>query len=619
MTTAQEPFNHHRGPITCVAAIPGTGSAISSGYDGAVALVDLETGQLSLLGYHDHLVNRVVVNEEGTLAATASSDYTIHIWDLKQRTRLRILKGHSDDVEDFAFADFPAGVSVSRDWRGLVWNLETGEITRTLVGHQRDVLSVNCHRGRSYTTGDDKTLRVWSNGTGRLEHVWGPFQDETDSCAVDAMRNRIVLGCDDGTLRVFDVATGERVASVKAHESGIKRVAVSPADGRVLSAAYDQRIRLWSGTNLEALRDLDSHRACWERSLNWLPDGAGVIGGTFDGTVVSWDSHTGRVKRESHRYGVGNACINDISADPDGTIATVSDDGIVRIGRLTPDDGGHIIATSAGEQRRSLMNAVFVGIGSTVFTGSHDQRLQSWTRVDNRLVCNLDLRLGEGPINCIRQRQDPSEEVFVACYSGAVVRLSSDGRVLDKFSPHNGAVKALRLHPHEYSGISAGADGTLCTWSHEGRVLQDLPGHMAIVDDVDISPDGNLVSSVGRDFSLKIHDYLTGRLLKCYPLGKKSPKAVCFGTQNTVFVSNYWGQVFGVNLTTGAIMCRQIADNGISSLCRSDRHILASSYDGSAYLLDPETLTPLAQWRLMQQRLWPPSWSAAREDASTIA
>ena len=51
-----------------------------------------------------------------------------------------------------------------------------------------------------------------------------------------------VLGCDDGVVRIFDIDTGATVGEIDAHASGIKKVAVSPRTGDILSAAYDQRV-----------------------------------------------------------------------------------------------------------------------------------------------------------------------------------------------------------------------------------------------------------------------------------------------------------------------------------------------------------------------------------------
>ena len=91
----------------------------------------------------------------------------------------------------------------------LVWNLETGAIQRIIEGHEKDVLSVVYSDGCVYTSGDDMTLRVWDLDTGELIKMWGPFENETDSCAIDSQHGRAVLGCDDGVIRVFDISSSE--------------------------------------------------------------------------------------------------------------------------------------------------------------------------------------------------------------------------------------------------------------------------------------------------------------------------------------------------------------------------------------------------------------------------
>ena len=65
--TTVDRFVRHRGPVTCAAGIPGTDEVVTSGYDGAVALYNLTSGSVELLGFHRHLVNRVVVDAGGHL------------------------------------------------------------------------------------------------------------------------------------------------------------------------------------------------------------------------------------------------------------------------------------------------------------------------------------------------------------------------------------------------------------------------------------------------------------------------------------------------------------------------------------------------------------------------
>src|ERR1041384_4803248 len=207
-----------RGPVTCGAGGPHMRAAVTSGYDGAVGFFDLAMQQAKLLGYHRHLVNRITVNQQGTRAASSSSDYTICIWDLQTQQPVQVLRGHSDDVEDFAFIDEETGVSASRDHRVIIWNLRTGAATHIIDEHEKDVLAVAYADGKIYTSGDDMTLRQWHLQTGEMLKKWGPFEQETDTCAIDPLHRRVILGCDDGCIRVFDIESGDEMDELRSEE-----------------------------------------------------------------------------------------------------------------------------------------------------------------------------------------------------------------------------------------------------------------------------------------------------------------------------------------------------------------------------------------------------------------
>ncbi|HZF09323.1 MAG TPA: WD40 repeat domain-containing protein [Thermoanaerobaculia bacterium] len=608
-------FTRHRGPVTGVAMIPGSRQIVTSAYDGAVALFDTETGRVELLGYHLHLVNRVVVSDDGRRAASCSSDYTTCIWDLTTRRPERVLRGHSDDVEDFLFIGGTGGmgddlgVSASRDHRILIWNLATGNIERVLEGHEKDVLSLGYHDGRIYSSGDDKTLRVWDLATGRLLSLWGPFENETDTCAIDPLHHRAVLGCDDGCVRVFDTESGSLVREIAAHSSGIKKVSVSPASGDILSSAYDQKVLIWDAQTLEQKLRVDKRPSAWERSLTFSPDGRLILAGTFDGTVLLWEAATGELIQEvgDQATEAGNACFNDIGASDEGDVVLVSDDGYLRLGHLDTESA-YWTAREEPASGRMLMNAATLdGETARVAAGSHDQKLHlfHFDRATGTLADGLEVKLGEGPINSVRFAHHPGYEgeAFVACYSSAIVRVAPDGSVRGKLHLHEGAVKALRLHPTKEMGVSCGADGLLLSWTFAGEVVQRFLGHTAIINDVDLAPSGERLASVSRDFSLKIYELATGRLLHSVPLGKRSLKSVCFVDEDVILVGDYWGSVIRVELPSETVTRRWIAANGISALGRSGPHVVATSYDGVVYRLDPADLTVLQTLRGMQQRL----------------
>lgn len=600
-------FDRHRGPITCAAGIPGSNLIVTSGYDSAVALFDPDGNKVQLLGYHEHLANRIVVDPTGNWAASCSSDYNVYLWNLEDRKLSKVLRGHSDDVEDFAFIDAETGVSVGRDWRILIWDLNTGAIKRVIDGHEKDVLSVCYHDGNLITSGDDMTLRVWDLENGSEIRKFGPFETETDTCDVDTVNRKIVLGCDDGYIRIFDLDTGEPIGEINAHSSAIKKVACSPVNGDLLSAAYDQKILIWDAATHELKVTLEESATKWERSFNWTPAGDQVVAGTFDGTVQVWDAATGQMENEIGNEGqsCGNACFNDVATGGDGQLVLVSDDGWVRLGRLTDSDASWGSQTASGHGRM-LMNGVAMDAeGGKVATGAHNQKLHLFRHDEGKLVDEIALSLDEGPINCIRYSELPETkgDVFVACYSGAIVQVGPDGTIKNKFRVHENAVKALRLHPTRPVGVSCSADGVLVSWDFDGNVLHNYLGHMAIIDDVDIDPTGRMITSTGRDFTVKVYELDTGRMLHSISIGKRSSKGILFLDPDTVVVTNYWGELLRFSLSDESCLKRQIAENGISAIARSGNDLVAVSYDGAAYLVNADDLTVINTLRAMVQRV----------------
>jgi WD40 repeat protein len=610
-------FLRHRGPVTSVAGLPGGRACVSGGYDGAVALADLENMSIELLGYHDHLINKVTVDQSGLRAASSSSDYTIGIWNLRERRRTGSLVGHGDDVEDFIFIDESTGISVSRDRRIIVWNLQTGAIERIIEGHDKDVLAVACDHCQIYTSGDDMTLRVWDLGTGDPVRIWGPFKNETDTCGIDSINRRAVLGCDDGIIRIFDIDNGSMLAEIKAHKSGIKRVAISPSNGDILSAAYDQRILIWDSGTLALRAELEQRITAWERSLTWSHRGTEVLGGTFDGTVLRWDAESGRCLAEIGQPEPGNVCLNDLAADDAGDLVTVSDDGVVRRGMLTAS-AARWSAAARPPSGRVLSNAVTTDpLGGVVIAGTHNQRIQTYRKDPRDGLAHLtELTLGEGPVNCLRVATSAGYrgQVFAACYSGMVVRVDPACQILARFRAHDGAVKALRLHPERDIGVSCSADGTVVSWNYDGEILSEFPGHLAIVNDLDLDPAGSRVATVSRDFTLRIYQLADGRLLDAIALGHHSPKSVCFADPDLVVVGTYWGEIAVVRLSTKKVQVKHVAENGISALALSGTAVLGASYDGSIYRIVPDSLEVENVLTAMRQRLQPSKAARARQE-----
>ena len=83
-------------------------------------------------------VNAVALTPDGKRAVSASEDCTLKVWDLERGEVLRTLEGHTGAVTAVAVTpDGKRAVSACEDWTLKVWDLERGEALRTLEGHHR--------------------------------------------------------------------------------------------------------------------------------------------------------------------------------------------------------------------------------------------------------------------------------------------------------------------------------------------------------------------------------------------------------------------------------------------------------------------------------------------------
>ena len=94
--------------------------------------------------------------------STGSFDDTIKIWDLKNYTCIKTLKGHTGHV--YSLNQLPDGklISGASDWSLIAWDLEKGEQVFTLEGHEECVNSIDVFPdGKILTSSTDQTVKLW--------------------------------------------------------------------------------------------------------------------------------------------------------------------------------------------------------------------------------------------------------------------------------------------------------------------------------------------------------------------------------------------------------------------------------------------------------------------------
>jgi WD40 repeat protein len=217
----------------------------------------------------------IALSADATKVFACQSDGRLVSWDLKTQAELPTVKLSAFGVDKWEnvlwCVDFSA--DRSRLYGGLgtgeivCWATSTGERLKGFYclphldpgpeGDGKRVVSIalSPDEKRLVSSSTDNTIRLWDLETGEEERKlighekavgYGGLEKRKAACvAFSPDGKRIISGGIDSTLRVWDVATGDQLALFQGHIGGILAVAISPDGHMAATGGIDKTIRLW--------------------------------------------------------------------------------------------------------------------------------------------------------------------------------------------------------------------------------------------------------------------------------------------------------------------------------------------------------------------------------------
>ncbi|KAF9353956.1 hypothetical protein BGX34_011286 [Mortierella sp. NVP85] len=302
-------LDHHRGVISA-AYSPQGDQMVSGGYDMAVRLWDVETGECryAITG-HTNDVTAVMFSPKGDHIASVSDDMTVRLWNVESRASRKISNRHSGGVSGLGYSAKRNQVaSCGSDSTIRLWDAETGVCNRTLIGHSEFVYKATYspNEDQLVSCSNDMTVCLWDVESGARRHILTGHTERVCDVAFSPRGNQVASAGTDATIRLWNVETGECQHILFGHNRRRIRVIIySPQGDHLASCGHDGTVQLWDVETGACVRTLIGHSEEVER-IFYSPNGNQIASASYDTTVRLWDVKTGLCSHIfiGHQWGV---------------------------------------------------------------------------------------------------------------------------------------------------------------------------------------------------------------------------------------------------------------------------------------------------------------------------
>lgn len=159
-------------------------------------IIDIEGNNVKTLqGHDDYVFDCCFHPADSNIVLSASTDATLHLWDVENGKELQIMRGHTEDVWGCAFhPDGKKCYSVGQDRTLREWDLETGKELKCYSGHKSLISSLAIHPEKKWlaTASEDRTLKIWDLDAGKCLMTFHA-NDHLNNCAFHPSESAIVV------------------------------------------------------------------------------------------------------------------------------------------------------------------------------------------------------------------------------------------------------------------------------------------------------------------------------------------------------------------------------------------------------------------------------------------
>lgn len=304
----QTPFktlSGHTNWVLCVSYSP-CGTMIATGsMDNTVRLWNAQTGEAlgnPLVGHSKWISSltweplHLVKEGDAPRLGSGSKDGSVKIWDTSRRVCLYTMSGHTNAVSCVKWSGSNILYSASHDKTIRAWDITAGgKCVQTLKSHAHWVNHLSISTDHVLRKGgfDHSSSRSTSKTTTPVElRKKALEQYEKVAKLGGRISERLVTASDDFTMYLWEpLKSSKPICRMTGHQKLVNHVSFSPDSRYVVSASFDNSIKLWDGIKGTFIGTFRGHVAPVYQTA-WSADSRLLVSCSKDTTLKVWDVRT---------------------------------------------------------------------------------------------------------------------------------------------------------------------------------------------------------------------------------------------------------------------------------------------------------------------------------------
>ena len=562
-------------------------------------------GKVGEMACHDSSINRLAVSPDGQTLATASSDKTVCIWDLKTQRKIRTLK-YKWPVRSARFLKEPNSLVSLSDGVLQVWDVTTGKLSFA-IDKATKVDCFDC-ANNEVVFAIDNQVYLFDLATKQTAQVKS-FDSEVTFVAIskDGKQFVNVRNKSDRTRRqgdryagfvsVFETKSGKSVLEME-KKPGVYAVAFSPdgktlalgwsktlltvelesgrefqkkghrqsirfiefsADGRQVATASDNEIIQWSMFGPKPDRSSFFTLKRRLEAIAFAPDNRTIISSTLGG-INFWNAAKLQPQRLATGQPITKLSISKRSAD--SVIATVTPGGEIEVWDVNYRKKIQTLNPKGRVDRVVFSRSAY---WLAVLSGP---KLSIWSLPLGRKIKSFQLYDPEKPadnpqaFNQVGSCSFSANDKFLAATCGNRVKVwdVKSGNIVYSHAEHKLDVLDIEFGSDSLLA-SASLDKTIRIVDVERKKLvATFEGHNAPVGTIAFSPDQQLLVSGSDDKNVKVWDLGKNRAIRTIAFHSKPVIDVDFSPDGKCISSASEDKGFAIWNTTEIIKDTDLRD-----------------------------------------------------------